>query len=173
MSNSSRAEEENQRFGFWSLIATQFQGAFSDNAFKNLVIFLIVGMATLFSTQLVLVDGVARSLADIIYTNIPAARRRELSWWYLVFAGSWIVMGCAVTGVMESFQVTNLGFIFNAAYMGGFAMAIYVPVNLYMNIRYLPASARPGVICILMGSIASLVYLGFAISSILWELGVF
>ena len=137
------------------------------------VLFLVVGMATLFSTQLVLVDGASRSLADIVYTNFPAARRRELSWWYLVFAGSWIVVGCAVTGVMESFQVTNLGFIFNAAYMGGFAMAIYVPVNLYMNIRYLPASARPGVISILMGSIASLVYVGFAISSILWELGVF
>ncbi len=30
--------------GFWSLIATQFQGAFSDNALKNLVIFLILGM---------------------------------------------------------------------------------------------------------------------------------
>ena len=30
--------------GFWSLIATQFQGAFSDNTLKNLVIFLILGM---------------------------------------------------------------------------------------------------------------------------------
>jgi acyl-[acyl-carrier-protein]-phospholipid O-acyltransferase/long-chain-fatty-acid--[acyl-carrier-protein] ligase len=30
--------------GFWNLIATQFQGAFSDNALKNLVIFLILGM---------------------------------------------------------------------------------------------------------------------------------
>ena len=27
--------------GFWSLFATQFQGAFSDNLFKFLVIFLI------------------------------------------------------------------------------------------------------------------------------------
>jgi acyl-[acyl-carrier-protein]-phospholipid O-acyltransferase/long-chain-fatty-acid--[acyl-carrier-protein] ligase len=33
------------RAGFWSLIATQFQGAFSDNALKNLVIFLILGMS--------------------------------------------------------------------------------------------------------------------------------
>ncbi len=33
------------RGGFWSLIATQFQGAFSDNALKNLVIFLILGMS--------------------------------------------------------------------------------------------------------------------------------
>lgn len=33
------------RAGFWSLIVTQFQGAFSDNALKNLVIYLILGMA--------------------------------------------------------------------------------------------------------------------------------
>ena len=31
------------RVGFWSLIATQFQGAFNDNALKYLVIFLIIG----------------------------------------------------------------------------------------------------------------------------------
>jgi acyl-[acyl-carrier-protein]-phospholipid O-acyltransferase/long-chain-fatty-acid--[acyl-carrier-protein] ligase len=31
------------RRGFWSLIATQFQGAFSDNALKNLVLLLILG----------------------------------------------------------------------------------------------------------------------------------
>jgi acyl-[acyl-carrier-protein]-phospholipid O-acyltransferase/long-chain-fatty-acid--[acyl-carrier-protein] ligase len=32
----------NWRWGFWSLIATQFQGAFNDNALKFLVIYLIV-----------------------------------------------------------------------------------------------------------------------------------
>jgi len=31
------------RLGFWSLIATQFQGAFNDNALKYLVIFLLIG----------------------------------------------------------------------------------------------------------------------------------
>jgi len=35
---------ENWRAGFWSLIATQFQGAFNDNALKFLVIYLIVAM---------------------------------------------------------------------------------------------------------------------------------
>ncbi|MGA2556863.1 MAG: hypothetical protein ABSG04_11390, partial [Verrucomicrobiota bacterium] len=30
--------------GFWALIVTQFQGAFSDNVLKNLVIFMIIGM---------------------------------------------------------------------------------------------------------------------------------
>jgi acyl-[acyl-carrier-protein]-phospholipid O-acyltransferase/long-chain-fatty-acid--[acyl-carrier-protein] ligase len=41
--NSFSAPHASHR-GFWNLIATQFQGAFSDNALKNLVIFLILGM---------------------------------------------------------------------------------------------------------------------------------
>ena len=40
-----RAEEKsNWRPGFWSLILTQFQNAFNDNAIKYLVIYLIIAM---------------------------------------------------------------------------------------------------------------------------------
>jgi hypothetical protein len=59
------------RRGFWSLVITQFQGAFNENGLKNLVVFLILGMAmqkadrdrlvlvvgTLFSIHFVLDDG--------------------------------------------------------------------------------------------------------------------
>lgn len=38
------ADSRGWRFGFWSLIVTQFQNAFNDNAIKFLVIYLIVGM---------------------------------------------------------------------------------------------------------------------------------
>jgi len=38
-----RAPNRNWRLGFWSLIATQFQGAFNDNGLKFFVIFLILG----------------------------------------------------------------------------------------------------------------------------------
>jgi len=72
---------------------------------------------------------------------------------------------------MELRGVSELGFLFNAAYMGGFAMAIYVPLTLYMNHRFLPRSARPGLLCTIMMIIASLVYVGFAVSSIVWEIG--
>ncbi len=133
-------------------------------------IFLCVGLATLFSTQLAVVDGVARSLADIIYTSFPAARCREVSWWYLVVAGLWIVVGIGLTAVLEFCQINELGFLFNAAYMGGFAMAVYVPLLLYVNLRYLPRSARPGWINVVMMLGASLVYLGFAARCIAWEL---
>src|SRR5713226_1599095 len=37
------APEKKWRLGFWSLIATQFQGAFNDNGLKFFVIFLILG----------------------------------------------------------------------------------------------------------------------------------
>src|ERR1700730_180241 len=40
---SVSAPVENWRLGFWSLIATQFQGAFNDNGLKFFVIFLILG----------------------------------------------------------------------------------------------------------------------------------
>jgi acyl-[acyl-carrier-protein]-phospholipid O-acyltransferase/long-chain-fatty-acid--[acyl-carrier-protein] ligase len=43
MSQSGAWEESSWRRGFWSLIATQFQGAFNDNGLKFFVIFLILG----------------------------------------------------------------------------------------------------------------------------------
>lgn len=134
-------------------------------------LFLIVGLATLFSTQLAIVDGVSRSISDIIYTTIPRAQKRDLGWWYLLIAGFWIVSGCGITWVMEARGVTALGFLFNAAYMGGFAMAIYCPLLLYINLKYLPKSARPSAPHTFMMMVASLVYGGFAIACILWELG--
>ena len=134
-------------------------------------IFLLVGVATLFSTQLALVDGVSRSISDIVYTNFKGARKRTLSWWYILIAGIWIIAGCLITFVMEQRGVSELGFLFNAAYMGGFAMALYVPLTLYINRRFLPKFARPGGICTTMMILASLIYVGFAVSSIIWEIG--
>ncbi len=134
------------------------------------IIFLLVGVATLFGTQLALVDGVSRSIADMVYTNIRGAQKRELNWWYLLIAAIWILAGCIITYVMEKVGITELGFLFNAAYMGGFAMAVYVPLTLYINLKYLPEAARPGKTCITMMTIATFVYAGFAISSIVWEI---
>ena len=134
-------------------------------------IFLLVGVATLFSTQLALVDGVSRSISDIVYTNFKGARKRTLSWWYILVAGIWIIAGCLITFVREQMGVSELGFLFNAAYMGGFAMALYVPLTLYINRRFLPKFARPGGICTTMMILASLIYVGFAVSSIIWEIG--
>jgi hypothetical protein len=132
-------------------------------------LFLLVGVATLFSTQLALVDGVARSFADILYTNLTWARRRGVNWWYMVIALAWIAIGCLITYVMEALKMKDLGVLLNAAYMGGFAMAVYVPLTLFINLRYLPKSVRPPLVNIAMMILATLVYTGFALACIYWE----
>ena len=96
----------------------------------------------------------SRGQSQTLYIPIfKGAQKRDLSWWYLLVAGIWIVAGCGITFVMEQYGVSELGFLFNAAYMGGFAMAIYVPLMLYINHRYLPKTARPGKGCTAMMAI--------------------
>ena len=83
----------------------------------------------------------------------------------MVIAMSWMVVGCVLTAIMERLNLIEggeLGVLFSAAYMGGFAMAIYVPLTLYMNLKFLPKSARPGWASIGMNVIASVLYVGFA-----------
>ena len=43
-SESGAASRQAWPKGFWSLMVTQFQGAFSDNVFRTLVTFLLIGM---------------------------------------------------------------------------------------------------------------------------------
>lgn len=132
-------------------------------------IFLLVGLATLFGTQLALIDGVSRSISDMLSTNFAFAKKRGQSWWYVLIAAIWMIAGCVITFVMEAQGVTELGFLFNAAYIGGFAMAIYVPLLLICNHKYLPLSAKPGTACTVMMVIASVVYITFAVSCLIWE----
>ncbi len=58
------------RRGFWSLVITQFQGAFNENGLKNLVVFLILGMAmkTADRDRLVLVVGTLFSVPFILFS---------------------------------------------------------------------------------------------------------
>jgi acyl-[acyl-carrier-protein]-phospholipid O-acyltransferase/long-chain-fatty-acid--[acyl-carrier-protein] ligase len=58
------------RRGFWSLVATQFQGAFNDNAYKNLIVFIILGTAIEKTDRdrLVLVAGALFSVPFILFS---------------------------------------------------------------------------------------------------------
>ena len=58
------------RRGFWSLIATQFQGAFNENGLKNLVVFIVLGMAMQKADRdrLVLVVGTLFSIPFILFS---------------------------------------------------------------------------------------------------------
>ena len=130
-------------------------------------LFLAIGMATLFSTQLVSVDGNARVWSYIIRTSFPFGAKIDQAKLYIPFAVLFMVAGTVSTWFFERFAVTGLGFLFNAALLSGLTMALYVPLMLYMNLRTLPPSARPGLVSIVMMLIASVIYGGFALYS-LW-----
>ena len=55
------------RRGYWSLIATQFQGAFSDNALKNLIFYLALG-AGMAEGRLVMVVGLLFSAPFLLFS---------------------------------------------------------------------------------------------------------
>ncbi len=132
-------------------------------------VFLLIGMAALFSTQLVIVDGNARTWAYILDGTTRVGRRVPQNRLYGVFAVG--IMGAGVLGTwfFERFAVTGLGFVFNSALLGGLAMALYVPLLLYMNLRVLPPSARPGPLNVAAVVCAGVVYGVFALYS-LWVL---
>ncbi|MCS6862996.1 MAG: Nramp family divalent metal transporter, partial [Abditibacteriales bacterium] len=134
-------------------ILAQTMGAFGEK------LFLIVAFATLFSTQLALIDGAARAVSDMLYVNFPAAQRKSLSWWYTVIAGGWIGAGC----LLALFEIPPfLQLLFNAC-LGGVAMAIYVPLTLYINKRFLPRSIRPDLLSTFFLLAASALYIFFAL----------
>jgi acyl-[acyl-carrier-protein]-phospholipid O-acyltransferase / long-chain-fatty-acid--[acyl-carrier-protein] ligase len=67
---SSETRSARYSWGFWSLVITQFQGAFNDNALKFLVIYLIVGMSLPARQRdwLVLVIGALFALPFILFS---------------------------------------------------------------------------------------------------------
>ena len=126
-------------------------------------LFLMIGMAALFSSQLTVVGGSSRILTDMLQIDFSFARRLPQGELYLRFVIAIVVLGVGSTWFLDFFEVTTLGFIFNAALIGGFTMAIYTPLTLYLNLRHLPPAARPGWLNICMVGLASLVYAGFAL----------
>src|SRR5580693_4137546 len=65
-------EKSHWQFGFWSLIVTQFQNAFNDNAIKFLVIYIIVAMNFPKDTRenLILVVGALFALPFIFFSMV-------------------------------------------------------------------------------------------------------
>ena len=129
------------------------------------IFFLLVGAACLFSTQLTLVDGVARSCADIIHTNFAWARRWALSTWYARIAAGWIVAGMVLTYLYESLPA--ILFLMGAGFFGGIAMALYTPLTLIINLRHLPAAMQPSRARIAIMVVLSVFYGVFAVFAVL------
>lgn len=125
-------------------------------------LFLVIGMAALFSTQLVILDGGARSFADLLHTNYTRFRGVPQSQIYAVFAVLAMAIGTLSVFLFEN-VISGLNTILWNAFINGLAMAIYVPATLYINMKHLPKSARPHPINLVLTGIAGAIYVGFAV----------
>lgn len=126
-------------------------------------LFLVIGIAVFFSSVLAGMDGGIRLWVDLLHSNFERPNRVPANKLYLRFAIGLGLLGVASTWFFETFNVTVLDFFFIGAMLGGFAMAGYVPMLLYMNLKYLPASARPRPLNIVMTGIGAATYILFAV----------
>ena len=129
-------------------------------------LFLIIGIAALFSSVLAGLDGGVRIWVDLLHTNFKAAHRFAANKLYFGLAVGLSALGVLATWFFEAFDVSALDFFFISAVLSGFAMVAYVPIILYMNLRHLPAPVRPKPVNILMVSIGAATYISFALYTV-------
>ena len=129
-------------------------------------LFLIIGIFVFFSSVLAGLDGGIRLWVDLLHTNFELPNRFPANRLYLAFALGLSTLGILSTWFFETFNVTVLDFFFIGAMLGGFAMAGYVPMLLYMNLKYLPQCAKPRLFNIVMMSIGAVIYMSFAVYTI-------
>ena len=89
------APEKKWQLGFWSLIATQFQGAFNENALKFLVIYLILAIEEdkAQRDQMELLVGVLFAAPFILFSLVGGYfadrfSKRTVTIWTKVFASA-------------------------------------------------------------------------------------
>ena len=129
-------------------------------------LFLIIGIAVFFSSVLAGLDGGIRLWVDLLHSNFEFPNRFAANRMYLGFALGLSALGITSTWFFETFDVTVLDFFFIGAMLGGFAMAGYVPMLLYMNLKYLPKSVRPRLFNIAMVAMAGVIYISFAVYTV-------
>jgi len=107
--------------------------------------FLLVGIAVLLTTELGVLDVVARISTDIVKANYLAENENwSLSRLYFCFLWGEILLGCGILLLLDVSQPLMLFKI--SASLNGAVMFLYSLLLLYMNTKILPRSISMGAI---------------------------
>lgn len=137
--------------------------------FGNLgtTLYLVMTYLMLFSVMWTVIDALTRIVSDIIHTNAREGRLvsffkplANVSIHHLYYG---LILGIIV--VQAALLPFNQPFVFLIASsaLGGFVMALYTPLLLYLNNTKLPKALRPGIVTNIVLVGASLFYLYFAV----------
>ena len=130
------------RRGFWSLIVTQFQGAFSENALKGLVIFLIfgLGISSKKQNELVPIVMIVFAMPFIIFSTLGgylADRFSKRS----VTIGTKIFEICSATCALAGLWLRNFPLEFAAIFLLDTQGAVFGPSKYGLLPEILPEDA--------------------------------
>src|SRR5215475_13548652 len=114
--------------GFWSLVVTQFQGAFNDNAYKNLVVFLILGtgLAKADRDRLVLVAGALFSIPFILFSMTGGYLADRFSKRSVTIGTKLFEVGVMLFAALALYQL-NLKLAFAAVFLASTQGALFGP----------------------------------------------
>ena len=130
----------NWRLGFWSLIATQFQGAFNDNGLKFFVIFLILGTNPSDSQKdwLVFVIGNLFALPFILFSMAGGYLADRFSKRSVAIATK-IFEVCAMLFAMYAFARGNSRMAFAVIFLASTQAAFFGPAKYGLLPELLPS----------------------------------
>jgi len=131
------------------------------------LLFLGVGVAVLFTTELALLDAVARVAADVL--KVGMLRSSSLSLSQLYFLVVWTIIAFGIAVLVVGFD-RPLTLLILSATLNGFVMFLYAGLLLWMNTRSLRGPLRPSPLRIaaLVGAVAFFGY--FSILTLLDQL---
>lgn len=104
------------------------------------VIFVAVGVAIFFTSELGIIDVTSRLASGILYTAVPASRRIGANNLYHAFVWFEIIAGTALI-LIDPRQ--PFWFLVTSAVLNALAMAVYVMLVAVVNGRRLPEHVRP------------------------------
>jgi acyl-[acyl-carrier-protein]-phospholipid O-acyltransferase / long-chain-fatty-acid--[acyl-carrier-protein] ligase len=108
--SESHTRSARRGLGFWSLVITQFQGAFNDNALKFLVIYLVVDMSLPARQRdwLVLVVGALFALPFILFSMTGGFLADRFSMRSVTIGTKWMELGIMIFALVALWR-GNLG----------------------------------------------------------------
>ena len=120
-------------------------------------LFVVMGVAVLFSTELALLDAVGRVAADLL--KVGPFRRSRVGLSQLYFGVVWALIGFGIAVLTAGFD-RPLTLIILSAALNGFVMFLYSGLLLWMNLRSFRGPLRPSPVRI-VALVGSILFFGY------------
>ena len=130
-------------------------------------LFLFMAFLMLFSVMWTVVDALTRIIVDIIYVNsrtgpyqkyLHKISKVSIHYLYYILIVLFVLLSALLIPLKQP-----LIFLTISSVLGGFMMALYIPVILYMNNKVLPKELRPGLITNLFLLLGFIFYAFFSV----------